>query len=155
MAEDYKERTYTATGEQLDGMLEAAVQAGRAAPAVAKKAPPEVLPIRTTDRVLYELQPVESGYDWVAVRRIGDRLTAEVSPITYLDIRKAGSIEDNEAQNDAVLQMARVKTYYKGAPCGAEDTIPASHVYRLASKVVALSSVGADPFGEAPAGSSA
>lgn len=118
-------------------------------------ATPEVLPIRTTDRVLYELQPIEGRHEWVAVRRVGDRLTAAVSPLNYLDLRKVRLVADSADQADEALKLARVEAYHKGTPCGGAEAIPELHLYSLVARVVALSSVGADPFGEAPAGSSA
>lgn len=115
--------------------------------------PVEVLPIRTADRVLYELQPVAERYEWVPVRRVGDRLTAAVSPLNYLDLRKVRLIDDHADQADEALKLARVEAYHRGTPCGGAESIPERHLYSLVARVVALSSVGADPFGEAHAGS--
>lgn len=117
-------------------------------------AAPEVLPIRTSDRVLYELRPVEERHEWVPVRRVGDRLTAAVSPLNYLDLRKVRLNADAAEQADEALKLARVEAYHAGSPCGGAEVIPELHLYSLVARVVALSSVGADPFGAAPAGSS-
>lgn len=112
---------------------------------------PEVLPIRTSDRVLYELTPAEAGHEWRPVRRLGERLTAAVSPLSYLDLRKVRQLDDPTEQADEALKLARVEVFHGGAPCGGTEAIPESHLYTLVARVVALSSVGADPFAQAPA----
>lgn len=118
-------------------------------------AAPEVLPIRTSDRVLYELTPVDDRHEWRPVRRVGDRLAAAVSPLNYLDLRRVRLIEDVGEQADEALKLARVEAYHKGSPCGGAEVIPELHLYSLVARVVALSSVGADPFVGLPAESSA
>jgi hypothetical protein len=111
---------------------------------------PEVLPIRTSDRILYELAPVDDGHAWQPVRRLGSRLTAAVSPLNYLDLRKVRRIEDSAEQADEALKLARVEVFHAGAPCGGPEVVPELHLYSLVARVVGLSSVGADPFSEAP-----
>lgn len=112
---------------------------------------PEVLPIRTTDRITYELRPVGDGHEWFAVAKPGDRLAAIISPISYIDMRQARAIEDPTARIDRAIELARVEVFFRGAPLGGPGCIPELHVYSLAAKVFALSSVGSDPFSEAPA----
>jgi hypothetical protein len=113
----------------------------------------EVLPIRTTDRITYELRPVGDGHDWFAVAKPGERLAAIISPISYIDMRQARGIEDATARIDRAIELARVEVFFRGAPIGGPERIPELHVYSLAARVFALSSVGSDPFGEAPVGS--
>lgn len=127
---------------------------------------PEVVPIRTSDRVTFELravtrdkeiapgisQPVEE-YDWFAVARQGDRLAAVVSPIGYLDLRRARSLEDATARVDKFVELARVEVFFKGESRGDANAIPEMHIYSLAAKINELSSVGSDPFGVAPVAS--
>lgn len=113
----------------------------------------EVLPIRTSDRIVYELRPVGDGHEWFAVTRPGERLAAIVSPISYIDMRQARAIDDATARIDKAIDLARVEVFFRGEPLGGPGCIPELHIYSLAAKVFALSSVGSDPFAEAPAAS--
>lgn len=125
---------------------------------------PEVLPILTSERVTFEIrshtpkpekegdEPVEV-YDWFAVSKPGDRLCAVVSALDFLELRRLRGIDDIHARNDEVFKAARVEAFYKGRPIGGQEKIPDAHHYSLIAKIVALSSVGSDPFAEAPAAS--
>lgn len=118
---------------------------------------PEVLPILTSERVTFEIRShvVEGSevYDWFAVSKPGERLAAAVSAIDFLELRRLRGIEEIHARNDEVFKVARVEVFYKGKPIGGQEKIPEAHHYSLIAKIVALSSVGSDPFAEAPAGS--
>lgn len=114
---------------------------------------PEVLPIRTSDRITYELRADGLEYGWFAVTRPGDKLAAVISPISYIDMRQARAIEDPTARIDRAIELARVEVFFRGAPLGGPGCIPEIHIYSLAAKVFSLSSVGSDPFAEAPAAS--
>lgn len=111
----------------------------------------EIIPIRTSDRISFELRPVADGHEWVAVSRVGERLTAIVSPIAYLDVRACRATDDAMAGSDEAIKKARVEVWHKGAHVGGVEAIPEVHIYSLAGRILALSAVGADPFGVAPA----
>lgn len=111
----------------------------------------EIIPIRTSDRISYELRPIDGGHEWVAVSRMGDRLTAIVSPISYLDVRACRATDDTMSGSDEAIKKAKVEVWHKGAHVGGVESIPELHIYTLAGKILALSAVGADPFGVAPA----
>ena len=118
---------------------------------------PDVLPVRTSERVAFELRAAEDAetphYEWVAVRQVGERLTAVVSAIGYIEMRAIRRIEDDLARIDQLIDLARVEVWHQRANVGGASAIPEMHVYSLAGKITALSSVGADPFGVAPAAS--
>lgn len=120
---------------------------------------PDVLPVRTSERVAFELRAaepaegVEPHYEWVAVRQIGERLTAVISAVDYVEMRAIRRMDDELARIDRLIELARVEVWHQRASIGGAGVIPEIHVYSLAGKVTALSSVGADPFGVAPAAS--
>lgn len=118
---------------------------------------PDVLPVRTSERVAFELRAINDAetphYEWVAVKQIGDRLTAVVSAVEYLEMRAIRKLDDEIERIDRLIANGRVEVWHQRASIGGVEKIPEMHVYSLAGKITALSSVGSDPFGTAPAAS--
>ena len=116
-------------------------------------APTRILPVRTTDRVMYALTPDGDGHVWQPVRVAGEHITATVRPLSYLEAREVQDIEDPRARLDRILELGWVSGSFEGQLV-ALDEVPFLHRFKLAEAVFELSAVGADPFGRAPAASS-
>lgn len=114
---------------------------------------PEVLPVRTSERFTFELTPVEDRYEWLPARQMGDRLTAVISAVEYLEMRAIRGMADELARIDKLIELGRVEVFHRRQSIGGPASLPEMHLYSLAGKITALSSVGADPFGVAPAAS--
>lgn len=121
---------------------------------------PEALPLRTSERLIFEARPVTTkdadgadvhAYDWFRVSRIGDRLTAMVSLVDYLQLREVRAIEDMTSRNDKMIALANVEVFYRGEPVGGPRALAEQQLFPLVGKLVAMSSAGPDPFVEAPA----
>ena len=127
---------------------------------------PKILPIRTGQRHHFALrvvskpvpnaEPVEV-YEWVprTPGTDGAGFVAIVSGIAYLplqDVRRL--VGDQAAQTAALFEAGKLEVFYDGERMeegGA--SIPELYAHGLALKIYALSSVGSDPFAEAPAAS--
>lgn len=118
---------------------------------------PEIVPVMTDERVCLELRPEKGAdsvvYHWRAVAAPGDRLAVKVSALDYLALRPIRKITDADASNDAVLEAAKVETFYRGNSWQGFQKVPVVHQYSLVAAVLSMSTVGSDPFFEAPAGS--
>ena len=111
---------------------------------------PEIRPIRTTDRVVYELTPGTDAYEWTPVRKTGARLTAIVRPLSFLEVRECSLLDDAQTRLDRILDLGFVSASHEGSTLPV-DAIPYSHRAALSFRIFELSAVGADPFGGAPA----
>ena len=111
---------------------------------------PEIRPIRTSDRVVYELTPGIDAYEWLPVRKTGARLTAIVRPLSFLEVRECSAIEDAQARLDRILELGFVSASHEGSTLSV-DAIPYAHRAALSFRIFELSAVGADPFGVPPA----
>lgn len=114
---------------------------------------PDVLPITTTSRWTFELRAVSAGnFEWFAVARPGEKLSAVVSMIGYIAMRdEVTPVKDPVEQCYKAAELARVEAFHKGTPVGGIEAIPQGHHMSLINRIVRLSQMGVDPFFAAPA----
>lgn len=123
---------------------------------------PEALPLRTSDRLIFEVRPTTipgpdgtevEDYEWVRVQRLGTRLSAMASLVDYIQLREVRGIESVLGRNDKMIELTRIDTFYNGERVGGPEALPELRLFALVGKLVGMSSAGPDPFVEAPAGS--
>ena len=114
---------------------------------------PRVLPIRTSDRLLYELTPAaEEAFEWRPVRAAGEHITATVRPLNRIEVQEVSLIEDARDRIARIIDLGLVALVFEGAAI-TSDQLPLLHWQSLGGVIFGFSVTGADPFGRAPAAS--
>ena len=112
-----------------------------------------VLPIRTSDRIMYELTPAsEEAYEWTPTRTAGDHIIATVRPLSRIEVQEVSAIEEPRERIARIVELGLVSLAFEGDKL-TSDELPYLHWQSLGGVIFGLSVTGADPFGRAPAAS--
>jgi len=111
-----------------------------------------ILPIRTSDRILFELVPEEDGHAWKPTRKVGEHITATVRPLSRIEVQEITAIEDPKERITRIVSQGFISATFDGSPVTV-DELPYLHWQSLGGAIFAMSVTGADPFGPRPVAS--